>query len=88
MKKCIFYEINIVQWISCRTKDKVGLYLNSKCQLLDLDVILRSFRGKHKSFGEHNVKSTFFRNKYSLMDKLQNKGKSKSLPQFKVPNTP
>ena len=30
--KCIFcFEINVVQWISCRTKEKVSLYLNSKC---------------------------------------------------------
>ena len=27
-----FFEINAVQWISCRTKEKVSLQLYSKCQ--------------------------------------------------------
>ena len=42
---------------------KIDLQLNLKCQLLDLNVILRSFRGKYKSFGELNVKSAFIKEK-------------------------
>ena len=78
-----YFKPYVVHWISCQTKKKVSLYLNSKCQTHPevnfgtLKVILRSFSGQVQ----------FFLNKCSSMDKLLNKGKSKSPTLFKVPNT-